>query len=106
MFERLGIADEMHAKSVLAATGADVAEAVSEGHATLGMTQASELIGAQGVEFADYLPEDLQLITVYAAAVCASAAAPQTAEAFIRYLVGPVGSERLRESGWEIVAAH
>jgi molybdate transport system substrate-binding protein len=70
------------------------------------MTQASELIGAQGVEFADYLPEDLQLITVYAAAVCASAAAPQTAEVFIRYLVGPVGSERLRKSGWEIEAAH
>jgi molybdate transport system substrate-binding protein len=106
MFERLGIADEMHAKAVLATTGADVAKAVSEGHATLGMTQASELIDAQGVAFADYLPEDVQLITVYAAAICASAAAPQTAETFIRYLVGPIGSERLRKSGWEIVAAH
>jgi molybdate transport system substrate-binding protein len=106
MFERLGIADEMHAKAVLAATGADVAKAVSEGHAMLGMTQASELIGAQGVKFAAYLPEDMQLITVYAAAVCSGAAAPQTAEAFIHYLVGPVGSERLRKSGWEIVAAH
>jgi ABC-type molybdate transport system substrate-binding protein len=48
----------------------------------------------------------MQLITVYAAAVCSSAVAPQTAEAFIHYLVGPVGSERLRKSGWEIVAAH
>jgi molybdate transport system substrate-binding protein len=69
------------------------------------MTQASELIGAQGVEFADYLPEDMQLITVYAAAVSTSTVAPQTAEAFIRYLVGPVGSERLRKSGWEIAPA-
>jgi molybdate transport system substrate-binding protein len=102
MFERLGIADAMHAKAVLGTTGEDVAEAVSEGRATLGMTQASELIGAQGVAFADYLPEDIQLITVYAAAVCASAVAPQTAEAFIRDVVGPVGSERLRKSGWEI----
>jgi molybdate transport system substrate-binding protein len=105
MFERLGIADEMHTKAVLGATGADVAKAVAEGRATLGMTQASELIGAQGVQFADYLPEDTQLITAYAAAICGSAVAPQTAEAFIRYLVGPVGSERLRKSGWEIVRA-
>jgi molybdate transport system substrate-binding protein len=105
MFERLGIVDQMQAKAVLAATGADVAKAVSDGRATLGMTQASELIGAQGVEFADYLPGDMQLITDYAAAVCVSAAAPQTAEAFIRYLVSPVGSERLRKSGWEIMPA-
>jgi molybdate transport system substrate-binding protein len=102
MFERLGIADAMRAKAVLGTTGADVAKAVSEGRATLGMTQASELIGAEGVEFADNLPEDIQLITVYAAAVSTSAVAPQPAEAFIRYLVGPVGSERLRKSGWEI----
>jgi molybdate transport system substrate-binding protein len=105
MFELMGIADEMRAKAVVGTTGADVAKAVSEGRATLGMTQASELIGAQGVEFADYLPEDMQLITPYAAAVCTSAAAPETAEAFIRYLVGPVGSERLRKSGWEIAPA-
>ena len=32
LLERQGIADEMHAKAVLATTGADVAKAESEGH--------------------------------------------------------------------------
>jgi ABC-type molybdate transport system substrate-binding protein len=59
------------------------------------MTQASDLIGADGVEFADYLPEDVQLIAVYAAAICSNATAPQTAETFIHYLVGSIRSERL-----------
>lgn len=63
--------------------GADVDKAVSEGHATLGMTRASDLIGAEGR--VRRLPaEDVQRITVYATAVCANAAAPQTGETFIR----------------------
>jgi hypothetical protein len=81
----------------LAATSPDVDKAVSEGNPRYDPSQRL-LIGAEGVEFADYLPQDVQLITVYAGAVCANATAPQTAATFIRYLVGPIESERLRMS--------
>jgi molybdate transport system substrate-binding protein len=106
MFERLGVADQVRAKGILDATGADVARSVASGKATLGMTQASELIGAEGVTFADFLPDEMQLTTVYAAAVCANASAPQTAQAFIRFITGPIGAERLRKSGWDVAAPH
>jgi molybdate transport system substrate-binding protein len=102
LFTQLGVADDVRPKAVLAATGADVVEAVSGGRATLGMTQASELIGAKGVNFVGFLPDDAQLITVYAAAISANAVAPEPAKDFVRLLTGPIGSERLRRSGWSI----
>jgi molybdate transport system substrate-binding protein len=66
------------------------------------LTQASELIGAEGARFAGYLPDDLQLVTVYSAAVSATSKAPESAEAFMRFVTGPVGSELLRKYGWDV----
>jgi molybdate transport system substrate-binding protein len=103
LFAQLGVTQDVESKGVLAATGADVVEAVSTGKATFGMTQASELIGAAGVQFVGFLPAETQLITVYAAAVPASAKAPALAKDFIRFLTSPIGLKRLQQSGWETI---
>jgi molybdate transport system substrate-binding protein len=101
LLERLGVADEVRAKGILCATGADVVRAVASGRASLGMTQAAELIGLPGLAFAGFLPDDLQLVTVYAAAVTANAKFPAAAAAFIALITGPDGAARLRSSGWD-----
>lgn len=101
LFERLGVADEVQAKGVLCATGGDVVRAVASGRASVGMTQAAELIGLPGLAFAGFLPDDLQLVTVYAAAVAANGKSPAEAAAFIAFITGPDGAERLRNSGWD-----
>jgi molybdate transport system substrate-binding protein len=101
LFERLGIAAEVRAKGVLCKTGGDVARAVASGRATLGLTQAAELIGVEGLAFAGFLPDALQLVTVYAAAVATDSKLPQAAAAFIAFVTGPQGAERLRRSGWD-----
>jgi molybdate transport system substrate-binding protein len=103
IFERLGIAAEVQAKGIPCATGTEVDKAVASGRASLGMTQASEIIGAEGVAFAGFLPDDLQLVTVYAAAIPAGAKAPEGGEAFIRFLTGETGAGRLRKSGWDVI---
>ena len=90
-------------KGIPCATGLDVDKAVASGRASLGMTQASEIIGAEGVAFAGFLPDDLQLVTVYGAAIPASAKAPDGGKAFISYLTGATGAERLRKSGWDVI---
>jgi molybdate transport system substrate-binding protein len=100
-FERLGVADAVRAKGVLCATGADVVRAVASGRATVGMTQAAELIGLPGLAFAGFLPADLQLVTVYSAAVTADSKLPAAAAAFIAFITGPQAAERLRSSGWD-----
>ena len=100
LFERLGVADEVRAKGVLCATGGDVVRAVASRRASVGMTQAAELIGLPGLAFAGFLPDDLQLVTVYGAAVTANGKFPAEAAGFIAFITGPDGAERLRNSGW------
>jgi molybdate transport system substrate-binding protein len=91
LFERLGVADVVRGKGVLCANGGDVVRAVASGRAAIGITQAAELIGLPGLAFAGFLPDELQLVTVYSAA----------AAAFIAFITGPQAAERLRASGWD-----
>jgi molybdate transport system substrate-binding protein len=102
MFTALGVADAVHAKAVLCKTGAEIVHAVASGSATIGMTQASEIIGASGIAFAGYLPNAQNLTTVYAAAVAARSNNPKGASAFLAFIAGPAGSDHLRRSGWDI----
>jgi molybdate transport system substrate-binding protein len=104
LFERLGIAGEMTLRGVLARTGKDVVRAVASGEATCGVTQASELIGAEGIQFAGYVPAELQAISVYSGAAAARAQAPDLAVAFIRFLKTPESMACFRASGWDAPA--
>jgi molybdate transport system substrate-binding protein len=101
LFERLGVADAIRQNGVLAKTGRDVVRAVASGAATCGVTQASELIGAQGVQFAGYLPDELQVVSVYSGAVASRALAPDRAVAFIRFLTRETSAARFRAAGWD-----
>lgn len=98
----LGIADTVHAKAVLGKTGKEIVNAVASGSATIGMTQASELVGAKGVAFAGYLPDAQNLTTVYSAALATRSANPKAASAFLEFVTSPIGADQLRRAGWDI----
>jgi molybdate transport system substrate-binding protein len=100
LFERLGIAREMNERGVLSKTGRDVVRAVASGEAALGLTQATELIGAKDVQFAGYLPADVQVTSVYSGAVTTFAAAPDLAKRFVQFLKSPASADRFRRAGW------
>ncbi|MHB1207447.1 MAG: molybdate ABC transporter substrate-binding protein [Rhodospirillaceae bacterium] len=102
MFASLGIADAVHAKALLGKDGAEIVRAVASGNASIGMTQASEIIGADGVEFGGYIPDSLNLTTPYSASVTARSKNARTATAFLEFIAGPTGSDRLRQAGWSI----
>jgi molybdate transport system substrate-binding protein len=102
MFTALGVADAVRAKAVLCKTGAEIVHAVASGRAAIGMTQASEIIGASGIGFAGYLPNAQNLTTVYAAAVAARSNNPKGASAFLASISGPGGSDHLRRAGWDV----
>jgi molybdate transport system substrate-binding protein len=102
MFASLGVADAVHAKAVLCKTGAEIVNAVASGRATIGMTQASEIIGGAGVAFAGYLPDAQNLTTVYAGAMATRSTSPKAAIAFLASVASPSGSDHLRRAGWDI----
>jgi molybdate transport system substrate-binding protein len=102
MFASLGVADAVHAKAVLCKDGAEIVRAVASGRAAIGMTQGSEIVGAGGVAFAGYLPNSLNLSTVYSGSIATRSKNPKGASAFLEFVAGPIGSDHLRRAGWDI----
>jgi molybdate transport system substrate-binding protein len=91
MFRKLGIADQMAAKTVLAAGGPNgrVSVKVSSGDAEIGLQQVSELISNPDVDVIGMLPDDLQQTTIYSTAITTSAKDGEGATAMIKALTAP-----------------
>jgi molybdate transport system substrate-binding protein len=100
VLERLGIAEEMRARSVLVPFGADAIQRVAAGESDLAVSQASEILANPGVTLAGPLPQALQNATTYAAAPLARAAAAEAAAAYVRYLAAPAVVARFRARGF------
>src|ERR1041384_3943828 len=100
LFEGLDVSRQMNESGVLSKTGKDVVRALVSGEATLGLTQATELIGGKGVQFVGYLPPEVQVVSVYSGAVTTFAHAPEVALRFIQFLKSPTASQAFRRAGW------
>jgi molybdate transport system substrate-binding protein len=99
IFERLGIAEEMRKKTRRLSGSA--AEAVASGDAELGFTQISEILPVAGAELAGPLPSELQVYTVFPAAVSASAKQPAAARSLITFLTAPAAVPVIKAKGME-----
>src|ERR1700716_856735 len=88
VFERLGIAEEMKAKTKVQAGPPLIAPAVAKGEAELGVFLTNVLI-APGVELAGSFPADLQQELVFTSAFAADTREGDAAKAFIDYLKSP-----------------
>jgi molybdate transport system substrate-binding protein len=98
VFERLGIADEMKAKTRAQAGPPQIAPAVAKGEAELGVFLTNVLM-APGVELAGSFPADLQQELVFTAAVASEAREADAAQAFIHFLTTPAAAAIIKAGG-------
>jgi len=103
VFKKLGIAEQMAAKTVLAAGGPNgrVSVKVSSGEAAIGLQQVSELLTNPGVDVIGMLPGDLQQTTIYSAGVTTSAKVPEAAKALIAAMAAPAAKPIYKAKGME-----
>lgn len=101
LFERLGIAAEMKAKSKQAPTGVRVAQYLASGEADLGFQQVSELVHESGIDFIGPLPADIQNITHYSSGIPVGSNTPETARALQAVLSAPSAAPVIRKNGME-----
>jgi molybdate transport system substrate-binding protein len=101
LFQRLGIAEEVKKKTVFRYMGSEVAEAVAQGEAEIGITFTSELAPNKGIKVAGTLPQAIQLPTIYAAAIPVGASNPDAARAFLKAVKAREGEAAFREAGLE-----
>jgi molybdate transport system substrate-binding protein len=89
VFDRLGIADQVKPKLKPQPTSNPAAKAVANGEAELGITQISEILPYTGAELVGPMPPELQLYTVFPAAVAANSKEADAAKALIKFLTAP-----------------
>src|SRR2546425_3510766 len=104
VLERLGIADEMKAKTRFPPEGGFTARLLAAGEVDLAVQQIGELISTPGVELLGPLPGELQSVTTFAAAIPSSASQPDAARALIRYLQSPEVMALIKAKGLDPVS--
>jgi molybdate transport system substrate-binding protein len=86
LFERWGIAEAIAPRIVQAPPGVPVGALVARGEVELGFQQLSELMHLPGIEVIGSLPPEIQVITVFSAAVCTESEQHEVAQEFLTFL--------------------
>jgi len=98
VFDRLGIAEEMKAKTKVQTAPAQIAPAVAKGDAELGVFLTNVLI-APGVELVGPFPGELQQELVFTSAIAADTMEADAARALIDYLKTPAATAVIKSAG-------
>ncbi|HEY4265038.1 MAG TPA: substrate-binding domain-containing protein [Micropepsaceae bacterium] len=101
LLQQWGIADVLKSRIVIAPSDTPVGEMLARGQAEIGFQQVSELIRIKGIDYLGPLPNDVQEVTVFAAALHKNAAASDAAKALVKFLSAPAAAETIRKAGME-----
>jgi len=96
LFPKLGIADQM--KDKISTSGA---AAVGRGEAELGLQQVSEVLAVPNVDFVGTIPESVQYVTTYAAAVVKGTLQLDASKRLIAFLSSEAAMAAIKKSGME-----
>jgi molybdate transport system substrate-binding protein len=100
LFQRLGIADLVTAKSKKI-EGERVGAVVARGDSQIGFQQISELLPVPGVDYLGPLPAEVQRVTVFSAGIAVGAKHPDAARALIDFFTSPGAAALIEKSGLE-----
>jgi molybdate transport system substrate-binding protein len=101
LFKRWGIADAIAPRIVQASPGIPVGTLVARGDVELGFQQLSELMHLPGLDVIGLLPPEIQVVTVFSAAVCTASYRSAAAHALLAFLASPEADAVKRRHGME-----
>ena len=104
LFERIGIAEQIKAKTTRYPTGEDVMDHIIKGRGNeLGFGAITEikLFEPKGLKLVGPLPPDIQNYTSYGAALISNAPSAAAAKAFLTYLATPEAKQIFAAAGIE-----
>jgi molybdate transport system substrate-binding protein len=103
LIDRLGIGSAVSPKVKTYPEGQTAMEAMARGEVAIGLGQTSEIKPVHGVTLVGPIPEDLQLVTTYAAGVGAKSAHPDAARRLLSYLAKPAVQTSLKANGFDLI---
>jgi molybdate transport system substrate-binding protein len=99
VLERLGIAEEVKAKSIPVTEG--VVQAIADGKGELGFAFTNSFLSVGGVELVGPFPAELQRYNVYVAGVATRAEQPEAARILIKFLRSSAAIAVIKSEGME-----
>jgi molybdate transport system substrate-binding protein len=99
LFERWGIAEQIHGRIVQAPPGVPVGSLVAQGKVALGFQQLSELINLQGIHIVGPLPPAIQIDTVFSGAVAATSTDRAGARQVLEFMASHDAADAKRRQG-------
>ncbi len=102
VFAQLGIDQAVAPKLQLRDRGPDGLKEVAQGSIEIGLGQISEILANKHVVLVGPLPDELQDLVAFSAAIHTSANNKQAAEELIELLTAPAAQERFKERGFVI----
>ena len=104
LFERWGIAATIAPRIVQAPPGVPVGTLIARGEVELGFQQSSELMHLSGIDMIGVLPPEIQVTTIFSAAICTictASAQREAARALLAFLASPDADSAKRAHGME-----
>jgi molybdate transport system substrate-binding protein len=98
---QLGIADQLVVK--VTERGAQSAAMVAAGDANIVIQPISELVKVPGLAFAGRVPQELQLVQVFAAAIASGSTHPDAARQLIQFLASDRAAAAIENNGMDLV---
>jgi molybdate transport system substrate-binding protein len=99
VFPRLGFAEKLAIK--VGARGADATTMVAAGEADIVLAPVSELMNVAGIDYVGHIPQEAQLLQIFAAAVVAGSDRREEAKRLIDFLTSPRAAAAIEQSGME-----
>jgi molybdate transport system substrate-binding protein len=101
VFPKLGIADKVTSK--LYARGIETTNAVAAGEADLAIGPVSEQVNQPGIELVGPLPDEVQLVQIFTAAIVRTAHNSEQAKRLIEFLASDQTTAAIKNSGMQPV---
>jgi molybdate transport system substrate-binding protein len=98
LFPRLGVSEAIAKKVIVSEEGASE---VGTGRAVVGLQQVSEVLRVPNAEYVGTIPSDLQLVTVFSAAIVSGSAQMDASKRLIAHLASAGAAAIVRKSGME-----
>lgn len=99
--QRLGLAEIVARKALLAATGDEVGAAIARGDAELGVLPVSEILAVPGLEILGRFPRDVEGYVTMVAGVSAAGTRTPAVHDLVRFLTAPAQRPILEQKGME-----
>ena len=103
LFERWGIAQEIHNRIVQAPSGVPVGSLIAKGEVELGFQQLSELIHLDGIRIVGPLPPEIQITTTFSAGVCTASTHKVEAGKLLSFMASPAAAAAKLRQGMEVI---